>query len=107
MRHERLEWDDHKAKSNRLKHGIRFEEAAAVLADPFGGQTHVTIYDGPHSRFEDRWTTVGSYPYERSRIFVIVWTTRVDSDGVVTRIVSARSATPRERKAYQDETSNS
>jgi uncharacterized protein len=106
VRRQRFEWDSPKAKSNQLKHGIRFEEAAAVLADPFGDQTHVIIYDGPHSKFEDRWTAVGSYPYERSKIFVVVWTSRVDSDGVITRIISARSVTPRERKAYQDETSN-
>ncbi len=31
----RFEWDDNKAESNFLKHGIEFEKAVTVFADPY------------------------------------------------------------------------
>lgn len=31
----RFEWDENKAESNFLKHGIQFEEAVTVFADPY------------------------------------------------------------------------
>lgn len=31
----RFQWDENKAQSNVLKHGITFEEAAEVFFDPF------------------------------------------------------------------------
>lgn len=30
-----FEWDDNKAESHFLKHGIRFEQAIAIFADPY------------------------------------------------------------------------
>jgi uncharacterized protein len=30
----RFEWDDNKAESNAVKHGITFEEAVTVFDDP-------------------------------------------------------------------------
>ncbi len=107
MRHERFEWEKAKADANLRKHRISFEDAAAVLADRFGEQSHVTEFDAGHSRREDRWKTVGSWPFDRSKVFVIVWTTRADESGMtVTRIISARPATRGERKEYKDETSS-
>jgi uncharacterized DUF497 family protein len=107
VRHERFEWGLAKAKANLVKHGISFEEAAAVLADPFAESNHLTMFDARHSEQEDRWKTVGSYPFDRSKIMVIVWTTRPRAPGQsVTRIISARAATQRERKEYKNETSN-
>jgi uncharacterized DUF497 family protein len=108
VRHERFEWEKAKADANLKKHRISFEDAAAVLADPFAEQSHVTEFDASHSRGEDRWKTVGSWPFDRSAIFVVVWTTRLDERGLtVTRIISARAATRRERKEYKNETSGS
>jgi uncharacterized DUF497 family protein len=107
VRHERFELDEEKANANHVKHRIRFEEAAAVLADPFAERSHLTDYDGPHSDQEDRWNTIGSYLFDRSKVFLVVWTSRIDTDGLtVTRIISARALTARERKAYQNETSH-
>jgi uncharacterized protein len=31
-----FDWDSRKAKSNRLKHGVSFEEAATAFLDPAG-----------------------------------------------------------------------
>jgi len=107
VRHERFEWDEDKAIANLAKHRVTFEEAAAVLADPFAEHSHVTTFDGPHSQEEDRWKTMGSYPFDRSKIFLVVWTRRVDAEGLlVTRIIGARLLTVRERKAYKNETPN-
>jgi uncharacterized protein len=34
MKDEQFEWDDAKAISNALKHGVTFDEARAVFDDP-------------------------------------------------------------------------
>lgn len=36
MRDANFEWDDRKAASNLRKHGVAFEHARAVFADPRG-----------------------------------------------------------------------
>jgi uncharacterized DUF497 family protein len=46
-----FEWDSRKAKSNRLKHGVSFEEAATAFLDPTGldGETcniHIEKHGG-------------------------------------------------------------
>lgn len=51
-----FEWDDAKAKSNLRKHGVSFEDAVAVFADP----TAVTLDDPDHSQDERRFVTIGS-----------------------------------------------
>ena len=43
-----FEWDEKKAKSNRKKHGIGFDEAATVFLDPLS----MTIPDHNHSAEE-------------------------------------------------------
>jgi uncharacterized DUF497 family protein len=107
VRHERFEWDAGKARQNLSRHRISFEEAAAVLADPFSDYTHFEDFDDRHSANEERWKTMGSYPFDRSRVFLIVWTVRSDADGTtVTRIISARHVTAPERRTYQNETRN-
>ena len=50
----RFEWDENKAKGNFRKHGILFEEAARVFADPFALVEQDRIVDG-----EYRWQTTG------------------------------------------------
>ena len=52
-----FEWDEKKAKSNRKKHGIGFDEAVTVFLDPFS----VTIPDHDHSAEEQRYINIGSY----------------------------------------------
>lgn len=43
-----FEWDPSKARSNKEKHGVSFEEAATVFRDPRAS----TIFDSDHSQFE-------------------------------------------------------
>jgi uncharacterized protein len=71
-----------------------FEEAATVFADPFAP----TIEDPLHSTEEDRFVILGES--ERFRILVVVFTDRGDK----IRIISARFATRRERKDYEEGT---
>jgi len=47
----RFDWDERKNKSNRIKHGIWFEEAESVFSDPHGR----LFYDPEHSEHEDRF----------------------------------------------------
>ncbi|MHB8974573.1 MAG: BrnT family toxin [Pirellulaceae bacterium] len=86
-----FEWDVSKAKVNTRKHGVTFEEASIVFADPLS----VTIYDPVHSEDEDRYIALGES--QRRRLLVVVFTDRGDR----IRIISARVATRRERKDYE------
>ena len=89
----RFEWDQRKAKQNLKKHGVPFEEAATVFGDPLS----MTIADPLHSTVEQRRVTMGlTY---RERLVVVVHTNR----GSTIRLISARKATRREKKAYEEE----
>lgn len=103
LRHEWFSWDTAKARTNLAKHGIGFETAAEVLADPAAERFHASGYDLLHSHTEDRWITVGSHPRRRSLVLVIAWTLRQEQDRAVTRIVSARKANRSERRQYEEE----
>jgi uncharacterized DUF497 family protein len=87
----RFEWDTAKAGRNRAKHGLSFQEAATVFGDPLS----FTFPDPDHSGIEDRFITVGHT--RRGRLVLVA---HADSDGSV-RLISARDATQRERKAYE------
>ena len=89
-----FEWDDQKAKVNALKHGVTFEEASTVFGDPLS----LTIPDPAHSQFEQRFVIIG-HSHQR-KLLVVVHTERGDS----IRIISARRATRRERKTYEEST---
>jgi uncharacterized DUF497 family protein len=88
----RFEWDRGKSKSNLSKHDVPFEEAATVFGDPLS----LTISDPGHSEEEDRFVTIGVS--SKLRTIVLVHTDRGDH----VRIVSARQATTRERKDYEE-----
>ena len=98
--HDTFEWDPMKARSNLRKHGVSFDDAAAVLADDDGDRFHVDEYDDRNSMAEDRWITTGSHPAERSIVLRIAWTERIDGADRITRIITARAASPRERRPY-------
>ncbi len=87
-----FEWDDDKAASNERKHGVPFPEAQTVFADPLA----LTGYDPDHSDEEDRYITMGTSVEGRS--LVISHTDR----GENIRIISAREATRKERRDYED-----
>jgi uncharacterized DUF497 family protein len=88
-----FEWDEQKAKTNKAKHKVDFEEAVSIFADP----RSVTFFDPAYSEDEDRFITIGMS--SRSRVLLVVHTDRDDR----TRLISARKATARERKAYEEE----
>jgi len=98
--HDDFEWDSQKAKTNRTKHGVSFEDAKAVLQDDRAELSHVETFDDAHSMAEDRHITTGSHPADRTIILVICWTDRYQENQRLTRIISARHATRRERKQY-------
>ena len=87
-----FEWDPTKAAANLAKHGVSFEEASTVFADPLA----VTLADPAHSRGEERHVIFGVSA--RGRVLTIMHTDR----GPRIRIISARPATRRERDAYEE-----
>ena len=95
----RFEWDEAKNKINLRKHGISFELAARVFADPFALTEHDRIEDG-----EARWRTWGLVG--GVALLLVAHTIRdEDLDGrpfEVIRIISARTATRRERRRYEE-----
>jgi len=84
------QWDPKKAKNNLEKHGVAFADAISVFCDEFA----LTIEDDNPD--EQRFVTIGMDAL--SRIIVVVFTWRNDS----IRIISARKATRRERKQYEE-----
>jgi uncharacterized DUF497 family protein len=91
----RFEWDENKNRSNRKKHGISFALAKEVFADPFC----LTIPDST-VRGDERFWTIGRL--ENLVIVVVVHATRDERGEEITRIISARKATPRERTYYEE-----
>jgi len=86
-----FEWDEEKAGENLTKHGVSFSEASTVFADPLSR----TIPDPLHSQEEDRFVVLGQSGLQQT--LVVVHTYR----GEVIRIISARTATSRERRDYE------
>ena len=88
-------WDAQKAAKNRKKHGIPFEEAATVFADPNG----LDWEDLEHAETEPRWKRLALST--EGRVLLVVYTVRRLINGIETiRIISARQASQKERKAY-------
>lgn len=89
----RFAWDPHKARLNRIHHGVAFEEAQTAFDDP-----HARIIDDPdHSAQEARAILLGYT--RRNRLLVVVFTERGD----VIRLISARKATRKESRYYEEE----
>jgi len=87
-----FEWDPAKARRNERKHGLPLEEAATVFGDPLA----VTFSDPDHSTEELRTLTIGSSSL--GRLLIVSHTGRAGR----VRIISAREATRRERKIYEE-----
>lgn len=100
MLHDEFEWDQRKAVANLKKHGVSFDDAAYVLADDLAEVYHHEQYDEAHAGKEDRFITVASHPLDRSIVLAIAWTERRQATAQITRIITARHATGRERRMY-------
>ena len=83
------EWDEDKAASNLQKHGVDFADAVGVFNDPLA----FSMSDDDPG--EERFIGLGTDTL--GRLLVVVYTFRVEK----IRIISARHATPSERKTYQ------
>jgi uncharacterized protein len=89
----KFDWDEAKASANERKHGVSFEEARTV----FGDAGAIAEYDGPHSWEEERFIIIGTS--ERQRVLLVVYVERIEE---TFRLISARRATPRERRPYEE-----
>lgn len=87
-----FEADPTKAARNLKKHKVSFEEAASVFGDP----TAYTFADPDHSIGENRWLMFGAS--RKGRLLAVIYTER---QGTI-RLISARTATKRERKIYEE-----
>ena len=87
-----VEWNPIKARTNRRKHGVTFEEAATVFTDLLSA----TIFDPLHSETEDRFIIIGQSMQRRLLVVVHI------DQGDTIRIISARVANARERKTYEE-----
>lgn len=87
-----FEWDPDKAASNLKKHAVAFEEAATVFDDQFAA----IFEDELHSDDELREIIIGSSANQR--LLLVSFTEREDA----VRIISARRATKRERRDYEE-----
>jgi uncharacterized protein len=85
-------WDEAKVAENLRKHGVSFEEGSTAFADENARLKH----DPEHSQQEDRFILLGFST--RLRLLIVCHAYR-ESDEVI-RIISARKATPNERKQY-------
>jgi uncharacterized protein len=88
-----FEWDRSKASSNQRKHHVSFEEAVTVFYDPLAA----TWGDPDHSENESRMITIGYSA--RGHLLIVSHAER----GNTTRLISARRATPGERKRHESE----
>ena len=65
-----FEWDEEKASANLEKHGVSFEEAKTVFADPL----YVDFYDPDHSNDEHRYIIIGES--QQGRLLLVSYTER-------------------------------
>jgi uncharacterized protein len=88
----RFTWDPRKASVNLRRHGVSFEEAASVFADPLALAVDDAVEPG-------RTLLIGLS--DRRRVLLSVYT-EIDDDTI--RIISARRATSHERRHYEEGT---
>jgi uncharacterized DUF497 family protein len=84
-------WDPGKAAANLAKHGVHFSDAELVLYDP-----HAVTVEDEAAEGEQRLVTIGLDAV--GRVVLVVYTFR----GEDVRLISARPATRRERRTYEE-----
>ncbi len=89
----KFEWDNKKALANIKKHGVSFEEASTV----FGDMLSITIDDPLHSETESRFVLIGMSEF--LKLLVVVHIEKRET----IRIISARPATKKEQKFYEEQ----
>ena len=86
-----FEWDPVKATTNIPDHGVTFDEASTVFGDPLA----LLMFDPDHSEDEERYVLLGMSTQQR--LLVVAFAERPPR----TRLISARRATPQERRRYE------
>lgn len=89
-----FEWDAAKARRNLREHGVSFDEASTVFGDPLA----ILKADPDHSLEEERFLVLGMSVNQR--MLVVSHAERSPR----TRLISARLATPSERRQYEEGT---
>lgn len=90
----KIEWDEEKARTNLIKHGVSFERVQEAFNDPNSVSRPDRIVDG-----EERWRTLGRVGFVT---VLFIAHTYVDDEGdVVVRVISARRADKNERRSYE------
>lgn len=89
----KFEWDPEKAASNIRKHGVSFDEAVTVFKDPLA----FIFDDTTHSEQEQREIIIGMSAVQR--MILVCFVERLED---VVRIISARPATRREIRDYEE-----
>ena len=87
----RFQFDPTKAASNLKKHTVSFADAEGVFSDPFAAHRA-----DPDSECEERFVALGCG--SAGQILVVIYTLRGDE----LRLISARRATKREVKTYEN-----
>jgi uncharacterized DUF497 family protein len=82
-------WNAEKARSNLVRHGVAFEEAAMVFFDPFLRMEDATL------RGELRYAAIGLDEAQR-----LLYLVHIEFQDEAIRIISARRATRKERQSY-------
>jgi len=90
-----FEWDEAKAKANERKHGVRFDIAIRVFADPYALTEQDRIEGG-----ELRWQTIGAVG--GFVVLMVAHTVRDEGEDEIIRIISARRAVRKECKRYDE-----
>jgi len=95
-RQYQFEWDEIKAAANMLKHGVSFELASTVFADP----GLLTVADLDHSGIDERWFSIGTASDGRILFVTYLWS---ESEPPITkvRLISTRRATATEIRQYE------
>ncbi|MCC5603151.1 BrnT family toxin [Nostoc favosum] len=86
-----FEWDKNKNQQNIQKHGISFEEATEIF-----DSVVFTSIDERYDYEEIREISIGSI-----QGVVIITVAHTDRNGKI-RLISARKATPKERRTYYE-----
>jgi uncharacterized DUF497 family protein len=88
-----FDWDDAKALSNAAKHGVSFDVAVGVFADP----NCLEIEDRSMNDGEDRWNAICA---AGGTLLVVTYTIRPTGSNEVVWLISARRALPKEERRY-------
>lgn len=91
-----FDWDEDKARRNRVAHKISFDEARTIFNDLF----LVTFPDEYHSHQDERFISIGTSL--KNRIILVVHTEGEENGVIVIRVISARKATTSERRVYEE-----